>query len=262
MARDLADITVLEVLEAVEGSIGVSPCSEDPRYCARSGECAYHRVWCGADRMLVDYFGSITLRDLSRCARASAQPGARAPGRLSRLNHLCGRNADDGKASASGERDSRTECFPRRGVAEVAGVEWPEKGLCREAFIESGELSGIVHYRDLPWRHIDDPYAVLVSEVVCGQTQVARVERFWRRFGRVSHGGRACRRERVGCARDVAGGSVITVGRFPSSALRISARTIWGARFPIRTRVSWRCQRARNGGGCHGVRPPAAGRLP
>lgn len=64
MARDLADITVLQVLEAVEGSIGLSPCSEDPLYCPRSGECAYHRVWCGADRMLIDYFGSITLRDL------------------------------------------------------------------------------------------------------------------------------------------------------------------------------------------------------
>ena len=84
MARDLADITVLEVLEAVEGSIGISPCSEDPRYCARSGECAYHRVWCGADRMLVDYFGSITLRDLfPRCARALLRNRVR--GRRGRL---------------------------------------------------------------------------------------------------------------------------------------------------------------------------------
>ncbi|MEE0706897.1 MAG: adenine glycosylase [Adlercreutzia sp.] len=37
-------------------------------------------------------------------------------------------------------------------------------------------------YRDLPWRGIDDPYAVLVSEIMLQQTQVARVERFWRRF--------------------------------------------------------------------------------
>ena len=71
---------------------------------------------------------------------------------------------------------------PRRGVAEVAGVEWPDKGLCREAFIDQVSSSGIAHYRDLPWRHIDDPYAVLVSEVMLQQTQVARVERFWRRF--------------------------------------------------------------------------------
>ncbi|MZG28545.1 adenine glycosylase [Adlercreutzia equolifaciens] len=37
-------------------------------------------------------------------------------------------------------------------------------------------------YRDLPWRHVDDPYAVLVSEIMLQQTQVARVGRFWERF--------------------------------------------------------------------------------
>jgi A/G-specific adenine glycosylase len=40
--------------------------------------------------------------------------------------------------------------------------------------------------RDLPWRHTDDPYAILVSEVMLQQTQVARVigkyEAFMRRF--------------------------------------------------------------------------------
>src|SRR3954447_695434 len=31
------------------------------------------------------------------------------------------------------------------------------------------------HGRDLPWRHTTDPYAILVSEVMLQQTQVARV---------------------------------------------------------------------------------------
>lgn len=64
LARDLRDITVLDVLRAVEGSVAVSPCSEDPAYCTRSGCCEYHRVWCGADQLLAGYFGSITLADL------------------------------------------------------------------------------------------------------------------------------------------------------------------------------------------------------
>lgn len=64
LARDLSDVTVLDVLRAVEGSIACSPCSEDPAYCTRSCTCAYHRVWCGADRLLEEYFGSITLEDL------------------------------------------------------------------------------------------------------------------------------------------------------------------------------------------------------
>lgn len=37
-------------------------------------------------------------------------------------------------------------------------------------------------YRDLPWRHIDDPYGVLVSEVMLQQTQVARVMNYWQRW--------------------------------------------------------------------------------
>lgn len=37
-------------------------------------------------------------------------------------------------------------------------------------------------YRDLPWRGIDDPYAVMVSEIMLQQTQVARVEKYWQRF--------------------------------------------------------------------------------
>jgi A/G-specific adenine glycosylase len=42
------------------------------------------------------------------------------------------------------------------------------------------------HQRDLPWRHTDDPYRILVSEVMLQQTPVARVvpayERFVERF--------------------------------------------------------------------------------
>ncbi len=38
------------------------------------------------------------------------------------------------------------------------------------------------HGRDLPWRRTRDPYAVLVSEVMLQQTQVARVAEYWPRF--------------------------------------------------------------------------------
>lgn len=41
---------------------------------------------------------------------------------------------------------------------------------------------GGARYRKLPWRNIDDPYAVLVSEVMLQQTQVARVKGRWERF--------------------------------------------------------------------------------
>ena len=36
--------------------------------------------------------------------------------------------------------------------------------------------------RDMPWRRTDDPYAILVSEVMLQQTQVSRVEEYWSTF--------------------------------------------------------------------------------
>ena len=64
LAKPVEDISVLDILRAVEGSVGISPCSEDPSFCEKSSCCAYHRVWRGADRLLEDYLGSFTLYDL------------------------------------------------------------------------------------------------------------------------------------------------------------------------------------------------------
>ncbi|WP_165055655.1 MULTISPECIES: adenine glycosylase [unclassified Adlercreutzia] len=61
-------------------------------------------------------------------------------------------------------------------------VAWPEGGLPRAEFVERVRAMGDAHYRALPWRHLDDAYAVLVSEVMLQQTQVTRVEKFWCRF--------------------------------------------------------------------------------
>lgn len=59
---------------------------------------------------------------------------------------------------------------------------WPHGTLTREAFVSRIWEEGAMHYRDLPWRGIDDAYEVLVSEVMLQQTQVSRVEQYWPRF--------------------------------------------------------------------------------
>lgn len=56
--------TVLDVLEAVQGSVSVSVCAHNPEFCDKSACCAYSKVWRGADVLLNKYFGSITLADL------------------------------------------------------------------------------------------------------------------------------------------------------------------------------------------------------
>ena len=59
---------------------------------------------------------------------------------------------------------------------------WPPAAPDRETFTALVRERGAALYRDLPWRNLDDPYAVLVSEIMLQQTQVARVGRFWERF--------------------------------------------------------------------------------
>lgn len=39
-----------------------------------------------------------------------------------------------------------------------------------------------IHGRDLPWRRTQDPYQILVSEIMLHQTQVDRVKGYWARF--------------------------------------------------------------------------------
>lgn len=62
------------------------------------------------------------------------------------------------------------------------GALWPEGAEPLDEFVSRLLRVGHELYRDLPWRHIDDPYAVLVSEIMLQQTQVTRVGRFWERF--------------------------------------------------------------------------------
>lgn len=59
---------------------------------------------------------------------------------------------------------------------------WPCDDPDRDSFVALVREQGAALYRDLPWRGLDDPYAVLVSEIMLQQTQVARVGRFWERF--------------------------------------------------------------------------------
>ena len=64
LAKDSSEITMLAVIEAMQGELSLSECARDGSCCARSATCAYNRVWQGANALLGEYFGSITLADL------------------------------------------------------------------------------------------------------------------------------------------------------------------------------------------------------
>ncbi|MDD5806960.1 MAG: Rrf2 family transcriptional regulator [Eggerthellales bacterium] len=56
--------TLLEVLTALQGSVSVSPCSQDYSYCDRCGACEFHQVWQRVDSVIENLFNSITLTSL------------------------------------------------------------------------------------------------------------------------------------------------------------------------------------------------------
>lgn len=64
LARDPGDISMLEVVEAVQGPISCAVCTSDPGWCERMGGCSVHAVWTGADALMREYLGSMSLGGL------------------------------------------------------------------------------------------------------------------------------------------------------------------------------------------------------
>ena len=61
---DPETVTLLEVLEVLQGPVSIAICTVDPCFCHKSEGCGFHSVWHGADKLLNEYFESITLSDL------------------------------------------------------------------------------------------------------------------------------------------------------------------------------------------------------
>lgn len=67
-------------------------------------------------------------------------------------------------------------------ASQVSSTRSDELSPEEQALVVKVWNEGARLYRDLPWRNVDDPYAVMVSEIMLQQTQVARVEKYWQRF--------------------------------------------------------------------------------
>jgi len=82
LARDAADITFLDVHEAIEGSLLVMDCGHGPDVCSRRDGCAQLPVWRNLERVIHDVLGHVTIEDMRR-ELASADTSTRyaPPGR-------------------------------------------------------------------------------------------------------------------------------------------------------------------------------------
>lgn len=66
LAKDPAEVTTLDVVEALEGPLTASVCDTDRGMeCGQAGTCAAAPVWARATRALREVFASTTLADLA-----------------------------------------------------------------------------------------------------------------------------------------------------------------------------------------------------
>ena len=59
------EITILDVIEAVEGPIVLNPCLIHPSICRRSVSCGAHKVWLKARTDLRQTLGTATFRQMA-----------------------------------------------------------------------------------------------------------------------------------------------------------------------------------------------------
>ena len=65
LARPADTITMLEVIEAIDGPITINRCTRDPSVCERSASCPFCEIFTKAQQQLVEKLGSTTLKQLA-----------------------------------------------------------------------------------------------------------------------------------------------------------------------------------------------------
>lgn len=70
LARDPKDITVAEILSALEGHQTLVDCIQDPAICPRSATCGAHELWETLGNVIQEHLAGIRLSELAaRCTK-------------------------------------------------------------------------------------------------------------------------------------------------------------------------------------------------
>ena len=72
LARDKKDITLLDVVEAIDGPINLNECTQNPNICTFGETCPLHSVWCEAQVELVNKLRSTTFEKLIAMEKSKA----------------------------------------------------------------------------------------------------------------------------------------------------------------------------------------------
>jgi Rrf2 family protein len=64
LARPASEVSVLEVIEAIDGPIALNECTISPEGCPFSGDCPIHGLWCDTQAELVEKLRKTTFDTL------------------------------------------------------------------------------------------------------------------------------------------------------------------------------------------------------
>jgi Rrf2 family protein len=73
LARDPEAITLLDIIEAVEGPIRLTGCSTSEAECTHTDDCPASRVWLAVQRNVQDILGGTTLEELVSTPRRNGK---------------------------------------------------------------------------------------------------------------------------------------------------------------------------------------------
>jgi len=61
LAKNPEEINLLQIIQAVEGSIALVECVDSPAYCERSASCVAHEIWAGLKISMTGVLEAVTL---------------------------------------------------------------------------------------------------------------------------------------------------------------------------------------------------------
>jgi Rrf2 family protein len=76
LARLPSEVTILDILHTLEGSLSPVECIERPEVCSRSVNCGARDLWAELGSVVTGFLGSVTLKDLCERQREKERPAA------------------------------------------------------------------------------------------------------------------------------------------------------------------------------------------
>ena len=75
LLRDPAQITLLDVIQVLEGPVSLVECVDDPHFCDRADKCVAHSIWEEASQTIRGALNNITLAEILRRHAGSGVSG-------------------------------------------------------------------------------------------------------------------------------------------------------------------------------------------